>query len=66
MNAERTETAYRTLLVYAQYKDQRDEDMETNMTDLVTDLRHLADEYGIDFYDLLDRTYMHYSAERVR
>lgn len=54
-NQSRSELAYRTLLVYSQYHPTYGEvaasDYESVVGDLLTDLRHLCDEYGIDFAD---------------
>jgi len=41
-----------------------DEDVETLMIDLITDLRHFADDAGIDFHKVLDMTYQHYLSEK--
>jgi len=61
-NERRSERAYRTLLVYAQGGNE-DESVETLTTDLLTDLRHLADEYGIDWDEMTNRVLNHYTAE---
>lgn len=41
-----------------------DRDAVTAFTDALTDIRHLADEYGIDFEAALSSSVMHYEAER--
>lgn len=40
-----------------------DDDLETCMKDLVTDIMHLCDREGIDGQDLLDRAYRMYLIE---
>jgi hypothetical protein len=60
-NEQRAERAYRTLLVYAQRADS--EDTEENMTDLLTDLRHLGDQYGVEWDAMIDRVQRHYNDE---
>lgn len=37
---------------------------EDYITDLVTDLRHLCESMGIDFYDVVGRSYHHYLSEK--
>jgi hypothetical protein len=61
-NEQRAERAYRTLLAYGKYAN-GDEDVEANMTDLLTDLRHLSDQYAVDWDDMLARIDLHYTAE---
>lgn len=41
-------------------KDPGEEEVHTLMTDLVADLRHLADAMGIDFEDVYARACAHY------
>lgn len=41
------------------------EDYESGLVDALTNLRHFADRYLIDFYEQLDRSYMHYTAEKA-
>lgn len=59
----RAERAYRTLLVYAQRVNGENEPVEDNLTDLLTDLRHMADQYAVDWDDMLARVDLHYTAE---
>jgi len=40
------------------------EDYESGLVDVLTNLRHFADRYLIDFHEQLDRSYRHYLAER--
>lgn len=41
------------------------EDYESGLTDVLTNLRHFADRYEVDFYAQLDRSYQHYLAEKL-
>lgn len=41
--------------------DQGDE--ETNLADLITDLRHLSDAQGVDWHEILERSHRHYQGE---
>jgi hypothetical protein len=61
-NERRAERAYRMLLGQRDYDS---DDMEASLTDACTDLRHLCDEYGVEWSDLMARVDMHYMAERV-
>lgn len=40
------------------------EDYESGLTDALTNLRHFADRYEVDFFAQLDRSYKHYLHER--
>lgn len=40
------------------------EDYESGLVDALTNLRHFADRYQIDFHQHLDRSYEHYLVER--
>lgn len=42
-----------------------DEDIETVLSDLLGDLRHLADVVGVDFDEANDRGRYHYDAEVI-
>ena len=57
-NAERAERAYRALLAYGIEGDE-----EEAVTDLLTDLRHLSDQYDWTVDELAERSVMHYEAE---
>ena len=56
-NKTRSERAYRMIL--SRYKDS---DFEANIVDALTDIMHLAPDYG-DFEDMLRRARMHFDAE---
>lgn len=58
---EKAERAYRTILGRYEIEDCA----ESAITDLVTDLRHLSDDYAVDWDALVARVEMHYLAERV-
>ena len=57
-NFDRADRAQRSLKY--QYDE---EDTQTNMTDLICDLHHLADNQGIDFEDVLRMVEDHHEAE---
>jgi hypothetical protein len=59
-NDRRTERAYRTVLAYG-----IEGDVEEAVTDLLTDLRHLSQQYGWTLDELVERSNMHYEAEKV-
>ena len=39
------------------------DDLQANITDTLTDLRHLCDMENLDFYAMLESSYHHYLAE---
>jgi hypothetical protein len=39
-------------------------DLQANAQDVLTDLRHLCDTQGWDFYALVDQSYQHYLEEK--
>ena len=41
------------------------EDYESGLVDVLTNLRHFADRYEVDFHAQLERSYQHYLAERL-
>ncbi len=57
-NDKRAERAYWTILAYGM-----DGDEEEAVTDLLTDLRHLSDQYGWSLDELVERSSRHYQAE---
>lgn len=61
----RAENAFRTMLVYCQRtgSDFKDDHHRTAFTDLLTDMRHLADQYGVDFDDVVGISEYHYKEE---
>jgi hypothetical protein len=60
-NAERSERAYRAILAaYGQ-----DQSVEENTIDMLTDIMHMAPDYG-DFDEMLATARMHYEVERVK
>jgi hypothetical protein len=60
LNERRAERAFRALL--ANYEDFQ-QDHRSAMVDLLTDLRHLAPQYGIDFDKANTMAAVHYQAE---
>jgi hypothetical protein len=57
-NENRADRAYRTLLAYGIEGDEGEA-----VTDLLTDLRHLSDQYGWTLDELTERSRGHYQAE---
>jgi len=62
-NRDRAERAFRTLLVYRQRIDDHESDEETVITDLITDLFHLSDEYAVNMESCFTMAEIHYNAE---
>lgn len=60
-NQDRANRAYRTLLVYQQITSTADE--ESAVIDLLTDLRHLAADYAVEFDDAVRISAGHFEAE---
>jgi hypothetical protein len=64
-NERRAEIAFRTVLAYQSYKGEDMDDTETGIVDLIADLLHLGEQYGLDA-DTIERiSRMHYDAEKV-
>ena len=65
-NLGRAERADQALRLYAEIEGSEayEDDAESLLCDLLTDLRHWADENDIDFYGRLNLSYAHYVAER--
>jgi len=61
-NDRRKERAFRTVLVYSQYVGEG-ENIESGITDLMTDLLHLCDDYS-DAETIHALVWRHYVAER--
>ena len=62
-NMKRAEWARRALGAFGRETGVGDEDMETQLSDLLCDLRHLADEEKVEWSEVLRRASFHYSAE---
>lgn len=62
-NAERSTYALSSVNTFAIATGIQDEDMETQISDLLADLMHLADEHDIDWAYLDQRAGDHYRAE---
>ncbi len=52
-NAERAECAEKALVTFAAAANDRSEDTESLVKDLVTDLGHYCDREGLDFEDIV-------------
>ena len=64
--AHDTEDLYSALLYYMQQKQQYEsftDEAEAIVCDLLADLMHLCDEYGVDFEGRLDMARQHYNEE---
>jgi len=57
-NARRAERAYRAILAYGMEGDE-----EEAVTDLLTDLRHMSEQYGSTLDELVERSRGHYEHE---
>ena len=62
-NKDRAESAFRALQKFSQVTDIQDEEPETQISDLLCNLQHYADEQGVDFRACLDRGNRNYSEE---
>ncbi len=64
-NEQRAEIAFRTLLVFAQYigEPMTTDRREQTITDLLTNLAHLCDEYGEDLQACFNTARKHYTEE---
>lgn len=62
-NADRTEWARRGLDTYSYAKDIEDEPLEANFREMLADLMHLADNFGLDFHTEAKAARVHYEAE---
>jgi hypothetical protein len=68
INSERSDRAYQIMLIYAQKTNFNDmlsseDNMETLISDLITDLRHMGGDYAVDFQKVFDRSEMHFTEE---
>lgn len=63
-NEDRANTAYSTLLAYNSYKGGGNGDHADDITDLLTDLRHLCDQTGEDFNYCLRVSQEHHIEEK--
>jgi len=62
-NADRIANAQRAIDAHVELFSNESEPLEDRMTDLLTDLRHLAISNGIDFENLVWRSEYHTRAE---
>jgi hypothetical protein len=61
----KTESIFRTMLVYAQYKDIEYKNInEELMINILTDLILLSEEYAVDFNEVLLKAKKHISNKR--
>lgn len=63
MNAKRAVWAKKAVDAFAAATRVGDEDMETQISDLIDDLRHLCDAHGVVFERVLDRANANYREE---
>jgi len=59
MNTNKTKKAHSALISHYDFEN----DSEAAVTDLLTDLMHICDEYGLDFENELRKANSHYEAE---
>lgn len=64
-NQKRAEYAAAALAEYERIKEYVEEDMESIVDDLLTDLHHFCDLHNIDFDGALNRAGSHYFDETV-
>jgi hypothetical protein len=62
-NKDRAEVAFRTVQKFSQLSECDYDDMETKISDLLCNLRHLADEKGVDFMECFSRGSDNYVSE---
>lgn len=62
-NEERADWAEEAVEAFAGATRMEGEDRETQVHDLLTDLRHLCDRWGLKFEKLNDKAEFHYEAE---
>lgn len=62
-NQDRAESAYRAVAKFSGLTSLNMEEMETQISDLLCNLQHLADEQGIDFQACLENGSRYYQAE---
>ena len=62
-NDDRAESAFRALHYYSQKAHGGESYQTYHLSDLLGDLRHLADSYGEDWDTLLETANTHYMAE---
>lgn len=63
-NNDRVRSADKILTTYAHEKGDPYAEIETTVIDLLTDLRHHADAYGLDWRLMIDTSRRHYDAEQ--
>lgn len=59
-NFDRSENARFKIAGYSGEPD----DLETDLYDFLTDLRHMAAQHGLDFNEAIARSRMHFKAEQ--
>ena len=62
-NTKRSERAFRALLTYEDDAFANTESTEEALTDLITDMMHLAEEYCIDMQAVINMAKTHYETE---
>jgi hypothetical protein len=63
MNERRADWAEEAVEAFAMASRMEGEDRETQVHDLLADLRHLCDRWGLKFDKLNDKAEFHYEAE---
>jgi hypothetical protein len=62
-NKDRAESAFRAMQTSSRLTGVTDEDVDVQISDLLCNLQHLADEQAIDFQECLERATRTYDAE---
>ncbi|MGR5448544.1 hypothetical protein ACP3V3_01925 [Vibrio sp. PNB22_3_1] len=62
-NSDRAESAYRAVQKFSDTTGLDGEEMFTKISDLLCNLRHLADEQGVDYNDCQEQADRHYESE---
>tara|TARA_R110000868_G_scaffold408587_1_gene691980 strand:+ start:1900 stop:2103 length:204 start_codon:yes stop_codon:yes gene_type:complete len=64
-NSQRAEYAFRALKKHAASTGSEGEDTDTQITDLLCNLMHLAEEYAVDFKMCVESAQTHFDAESL-
>lgn len=62
-NEQRAEWAYRAVQKHSQTTGSEEEEMDTQMSDLLCNMMHMADEQGLDFSEVMEQASRHYDTE---
>lgn len=65
LHAERLKSARVALHAFHELPGHRPDGAESDLTDLVTNLLHLANWYGVDPYQLTQKAFTHFAVEHT-